>query len=226
MTRVVAVGDSALRLDFDERIALEVHVRVVAAASRLAAAALAGVRDVVPAYCSVTVYFDPLRVDRNRLRRALEEAGRVAPGDARPPRTVRVPVCYGGALGPDLEEVAAFGGLPAHEVVARHVGRPYRVFMIGFVPGFAYMGMVDERIAAPRRATPRTRVPAGSVGIAGIQTGVYPRETPGGWQIIGRTPSRVFEPARVDPNVFAVGDEVRFEAINRAVFDQLATEAG
>jgi KipI family sensor histidine kinase inhibitor len=121
-----------------------------------------------------------------------------------------VPVSYGGEFGPDLAEVAAFAGLSEAAVVALHIGVRYRVFMLGFLPGFAYMGRVDSRIAAPRKGTPRLRVPAGSVGIAGVQTGIYPRESPGGWQIIGRTTIPLFDPLTSPSALFAPGDTVRF----------------
>ena len=125
---------------------------------------------------------------------------------------MRIPVCYGGDLGPDLAGVASFAGMPEADVVRAHAAATYRVFMLGFVPGFAYLGIVDERIAMPRHSTPRVRVPLGSVGIAGVQTGVYPAETPGGWQLIGRTPVKPFDPSRADPFLMKAGDAVQFYA--------------
>jgi inhibitor of KinA len=133
---------------------------------------------------------------------------------------VRIPVCYDAELGPDLAAVASFAGVSEADVVRVHTGATYRVFMLGFVPGFAYLGTVDERIAMPRRAAPRVRVPAGSVGIAGAQTGVYPAETPGGWQLIGRTPLKPFDPLREDPFLMKSGDAVQFFAIDRAEYDR------
>jgi KipI family sensor histidine kinase inhibitor len=135
---------------------------------------------------------------------------------------VRIPVCYGAELGPDLASVASFAGMPEDEVVRVHSRATYRVFMLGFVPGFAYLGLVDERIAMPRQSTPRVRVPRGSVGIAGVQTGIYPAETPGGWQLIGRTPARPFDPARSEPFLMKAGDAVQFYSIERAEYDRLA----
>jgi inhibitor of KinA len=129
-------------------------------------------------------------------------------------------VCYGGDLGPDLESVAARAKLTADEVVRLHAGRTYRVFMLGFVAGFAYMGIVDDRIAVPRHSSPRVRVPLGSVGIAGVQTGIYPAETPGGWQLIGRTPVKPFDPSRAEPFLLKAGDAVEFYAIDRAQYDR------
>jgi inhibitor of KinA len=125
-----------------------------------------------------------------------------------------VPVCYAGEFGPDLAEVAAFAAVSEAEAVRLHTSRMYRVFMLGFVPGFAYMGIVDAHIAAPRLSTPRVRVPAGSVGIAGVQTGIYPVSTPGGWRIIGRTPLKPFDLSRREPALFKPGDAVQFYAID------------
>lgn len=219
--RIVPAGDSALIVEFEERIDPDVNARTIACAEAIQAASVAGVRDVVPTYRSVAVYFDPLRTDNDVLTACLErEAGQV-PTAALVARTpVRIPVCYGGDLGPDLSGVASFAGMPQVDVVRVHTGGTYRVFMLGFVPGFAYLGIVDERIAMPRHATPRVRVPVGSVGIAGVQTGVYSAETPGGWQLIGRTPVKPFDSARADPFLMKAGDTVQFYPIDRAEFDR------
>jgi inhibitor of KinA len=166
------------------------------------------------------VYFDPLHTDSEALTACLErEAARPALAASAPRPAVRIPVCYGGDLGPDLPAVAAFSGLRELEVVRRHAAETYRVFMLGFVPGFAYLGIVDQRIAMPRHATPRVRVPSGSVGIAGGQTGVYSADTPGGWQLIGRTPVKPFDPERAQPFLMKAGDAVQFYPIDRAEYD-------
>ncbi len=222
MTRLVHAGESALVIEFEARIAPEVNARAIAAAAHVRSRRLPGVRDVVPAYRSVTIYFDPLRADARRLEAVARAAGEAPAPDGEAGREVAIPVCYGGEFGPDLAEVARFARTDEAGVVARHSAGRYRVFMMGFVPGFAYMGVVNERIAASRRDTPRLRVPAGSVGIAGAQTGVYPCETPGGWQVIGRTPLTVFDASRDEPCLLAAGDTVRFEPIDRAAFDRLA----
>jgi inhibitor of KinA len=218
--RIVTAGDSALIVEFEERIDPAVNARAIALAESLQAAKIPGVRDVVPTYRSVAVFFDPLRTGYDALVDRLEANASTASPDAAAPREpIRVPVCYGGDLGPDLGAVAAFAGIAEDEVVALHTSATYRVFMLGFVPGFAYMGIVDQRIAAPRHSTPRVRVPIGSVGIAGVQTGIYPAETPGGWQLIGRTPIKPFDPLRAEPFLTKAGDAVRFHAIDRAAFD-------
>lgn len=221
--RIVPAGDSALIVEFEERIDPAINARAIALADLLQAAAIAGVRDVVPTYRSVAVFFDPLRTNYDTLLERIErDAGRPAPDAGRQAEPLRIPVCYGGDLGPDLGAVAAFGGISAEEVIALHASATYRVFMLGFVPGFAYMGIVDARIAAPRHSTPRVRVPAGSVGIAGVQTGIYPAETPGGWQLIGRTPIKPFDANRAQPFLMKAGDAVRFYAIDRAEYERFA----
>ena len=223
------LGDAALVLTFEERIDPVVNGRVVRMAEAVREAACTGVRDVVGSYTAVTVHFDPLRTNVDALAVRLERiAGEVsaAPADPKAPsRTVEIPVCYGGALGPDLNTVARFGGCSAAAVVARHAAPAYRVYMLGFLPGFAYLATVDPTIAAPRRDAPRLRVPAGSVGIAGGQTGVYPLPAPGGWQLIGRTPHRVYDPERAEPFLLRAGDAVRFVPISEVEYHAQAKRA-
>ena len=208
-------GDSALIVEFEERIDPEVNARTIALAESIQTAAISGVRDVVPTYRSVAVYFDPLHVDYNALIRCIEaEAAHPAAQRNKKRDPLRIPVCYGGEFGPDLGNVAAFAHMSESEVISVHTASTYRVFMLGFVPGFAYLGIVDRRIAMPRHSTPRVRVPLGTVGIAGVQTGVYPAETPGGWQLIGRTPLKPFDASRADPFLMKAGDAVQFYAID------------
>ena len=218
--RVVAAGDSAIVVEFEERIDPVVNARTIAFAEAIQAANLTGVRDVVPTYRSTAIYFDPLRTDSAALMACIErEAIRPGPPLSAGAAPVRIPVCYGGELGPDIEAVAAFAKAGEDEVVRLHTSAIYRVFMLGFVPGFAYLGIVDDRIAMARRSTPRVRVPLGSVGIAGVQTGIYPAETPGGWQLIGRTPLKPFDPSRASPFLMKAGDAVQFYPIDRREYD-------
>lgn len=209
-------SDTLLLVDFGQRIDPAVNARAIGLAQALAAANVPGVRDVVPAYCSVGVHFDPLLVDLPALEARISAEGQriTNSGAETSGATIEIPVHYGGAEGPDLALLAEHAGLSPDEVVRLHTGRAYRVYMLGFVPGFAYMGGVDPRIAAPRHRVPRERVLPGSVGIAGEQTGVYPIETPGGWQIIGRTAVRVFDAAREPACLLAPGDLVRFVAVD------------
>lgn len=221
--RIVPAGDSVVIVEFEDRIDPVVNARAIAVCERLQTAAISGIRDVVPTYRAVAVYYDPLRTDYDNLRARLEHEAGHAVGHVQNDREpVRVPVCYGDDLGPDLGAVAAFARMTEADVIRLHTSSTYRVFMLGFVPGFAYMGLVDARIAVPRHSTPRVRVPVGSVGIAGVQTGIYPAETPGGWQLIGRTPLKVFDASRDEPCLVRAGDAVQFFAIDRDEFRRWA----
>jgi KipI family sensor histidine kinase inhibitor len=207
-------GDSALLLQVGEpTIVPESNARAIAIARAIRQRAVPGVRDVVSTFRSVAVFFDPLSTDVASVAAVLHEAAG-ADLSEEPGRVVDVPVVYGGDTGPDLAEVAAFAGCTPEAVVERHAFKPYRVYMLGFLPGFPYMAHVDPTIAAPRHAQPRLRVAAGSVGIAGAQTGIYPRESPGGWQIIGRTSATLFDPTQTPPALFAPGDQVRFVPVD------------
>lgn len=209
--RIVTMGDSCVSLHFAAVVDEAVNARCIALAASVERLALPGVRDVVPTYNAVTVHFDALKIDGRVLS---AELGRLAaatpPALDRKVRTVEIPVRYGGASGPDLAEVAAFAKCSEAEVVRIHTEPSYRVYMLGFLPGFAYMGSVDRRIAMPRLETPRLRVRGGSVGIASEQTGIYPCDTPGGWRIIGRTPAKMFDAARAEPFLLKAGDRVKF----------------
>jgi KipI family sensor histidine kinase inhibitor len=218
--RITAAGDAALVLELPARVDVETSGRIVAIAAALRRQCGAVIRDAVVGYHTLTLYFDPLAVDSRWLEsQMLEVASDVQPGADAPGGTIEVPVCYGGVYGPDLAYVALQAGCSEQDVITLHTSREYRVFVVGFVPGFAYMGPVDERLALPRRSNPRTRVPAGSVGIAAGQTGIYPMETPGGWHLIGRTPVRPFDPARLEPVLFRPGDRVTFRAISPGEFE-------
>lgn len=207
--RAAPLGDQALLLVFGDRIDAGAHERVMAAARAIRDATPDGIRELVPAYTTLGVWFDPSRREHGELG---EELVRLVSGlpatDAVEPGTEHViPVRYDG---PDLAEVAEHTGLSLAEVIARHSRRAYVVRLLGFVPGFAYLGELDPSLALPRRTPPRQRVPAGSVAIAGEQTAVYPLDTPGGWHLIGRTDLVLFDPRRDRPALLAVGDRVRF----------------
>lgn len=209
--RIVTIGDSCLSIVFDETIEPAINARCIAIARLLESRMAAALRDVVPTYNAVTVHFDPLHTDRNSVERELRRLAADESAVSEPePARVEIGVTYGGESGPDLTAVAAFGGCSEQDVVRLHTSIVYRVYMIGFLPGFAYMGSVNPRIAMPRLETPRTRVAEGSVGIAGIQTGIYPCVTPGGWRIIGRTRTKMFDPSRADPFLLKAGDRVKF----------------
>ncbi len=214
------VGDAALVVNsVRQEIDPTVSGRVLRLAEEIRRRGMAGMRDVVESYCAVTVHFDPLRTDvdglLSELSYAVEEEGRLSetakdtPQNI--PRLVTVPVRYGGRDGPDLTAVAQRVGCSESDVIDLHASKTYRVYMLGFLPGFAYMGLLSPRLALSRRDQPRVDVPSGSVGIAGRQTGVYPMTAPGGWHLIGRANVRPFDMRREDPFLFRTGDTVRFE---------------
>lgn len=229
------LAEDAMLLRFGEGIDPATNARVHAAARALRDARLPGVIDVAPAYATLLLRFDPLtwssdgaQAPHERLfmaaKKLLIEATAEFPGAGTSaiPRAVDIPVCYGGEFGPDLDAVAAQVRIAPDEVVARHVGAEYSVAMLGFAPGFPYLLGLDPTLHLPRRATPRTRVAAGSVAIGGAQTGIYPRELPGGWHLLGRTPLTLFDPNREQPCSLAPGDRVRFRAIDAVEFARLA----
>jgi KipI family sensor histidine kinase inhibitor len=223
-------GDAALLVELGERLSPDIARRVRALDAAVAASRLPGLRERIPGYTTLLCEYDPLTADARQLAAHLAELRRAVLADGgalaapAPGRTVRIPVAYGGEYGPDLAEVAALHALSEAEVVDRHAGGRYLVYFLGFSPGFAYMGEVDAAIATPRRAPPRTSVPAGSVAMAAAMTGVYPASTPGGWRILGRTPFAVYDPARTEPALFRQGDEVIFEPISPAAFAELAAD--
>ncbi|GAB7387937.1 5-oxoprolinase subunit B [Bacillaceae bacterium] len=240
------LGDSAIIVKFGEQIDRDTHRRVKTLADFLEKHPFPGLVEYVPAFTTVAVFYDPIEVRRRwkeigeagcslenprspyeivrsvlqRILSGLEETK----GDT--PRTIEIPVCYGGDFGPDLEFVAAHNHLRPEEVIEIHAGGEYLVHMIGFMPGFPYLGGLSERISAPRRPTPRLSIPAGSVGIAGRQTGVYPMESPGGWQLIGRTPLPLFRPDENPPSLLQTGDIVRFKPISREEYEAYKERAG
>lgn len=210
--------------EFGDRLDLDTNRALQALAVALRAQALPWVRDVVPALCGIAVHFDPyhpglppqvLEAFEALLHTAFKSAGKYEDSG----RTVDVPVCYDPAFGLDLEEISGKTSIPVAEIAKRHAKTPHHVLMVGFSPGQPYIGGLDPKLSVPRRATPRTRMPAGSVAIANAQTAVYPYETPGGWSIVGRTPLRVFDPARDPPSLFAPGDRVRFLPITRREYE-------
>jgi inhibitor of KinA len=179
-------------------------------------------RNLQPAYCSLLVTFDFLQIDHAEVEAAMREfASHLAEARLPAARLIEIPVCYGGEFGPDLQEVAALHSLPEQGIVELHSSRTYHAYFLGFAPGFAYLGDLADEIAAPRLSSPRKIVPAGSVGIAGKQTAVYPFATPGGWRLIGRTPLRVFTAERTPMEMIAIGDEVRFRSISAEEFRAL-----
>ena len=229
--QITPMGDNALIVELGDAISESTHRRVQAAWRALAAAPLPGVSEAVPAYTTVTLFYDPALVVRAgapaeeivtwlgaRVRERLKDPPKSAKTK---PRTVEVPVGYGGDFGPDLARVAAQAKLSPEDVVKRHAKAEYRVHLIGFAPGFPYLGGLPKELVTPRHPKPRMAVPAGSVGIGGKQTGIYPQVTPGGWNLIGRTPLRLFRPEEDPPVLLQAGDIVKFRPVSAEEFEKL-----
>lgn len=212
-------SDQSLLVYFGEQVTREAHERVRRFVRLSELEPLNGVRNLHPAYCSVLVKFDPLKLRHENLeehlRGYLERMEKVALPE---PRDVEIPVCYGGEFGPDLDDVAKLHDLAPERVVELHAAGQYIVYFLGFVPGFAYLGELASELVTPRLTSPRKSVPAGSVGIAANHTGVYPVSTPGGWRLLGRTPARMFRSEREEMSLLSIGDRVRFAPISREQF--------
>lgn len=232
---IESLAEDALLLRFGDGIDVATNARVHVAARALRDANLEGISDIAPAYATLLLRFDPLAWEGDTLPDLITKAlgpglcrGDEPGGDSRVTaarKTVEIPVRYGGECGPDLDAIAENARASRDEVIACHVAAAYTVAMLGFAPGFPYLLGLDAALRVPRRANPRTRVPAGSVAIGGSQTGIYPRELPGGWQLIGRTPLVLFDPERDPPCLLAPGDRVRFRAIDANEFARLAERA-
>ena len=225
--RLLASGDTALVVEFGETVDRQINAQVLALAERVEAAHIAGIVETVPTFRSLMIHYDPTRLLGRDLRAHVErllvglEAIELSGDDW------VLPTCYeGGDLAPDLEDVARTTGLDPAEVVALHSGTTYRVYCLGFLPGYPYMGDTPARLLLPRRETPRVRVPMGSVCIAVGLTGVYSLDSPGGWHLIARTPIRLFDLRRSRPVLLKPGDRVRFAPVSREVFDDLEVKAG
>lgn len=223
--RIEPLGDSALLVHVVETFEVEQSLDAVLRATRqLEAARMRGVVDLVPSYTTIGVFFDPAATATfDEFRTTIESALQTPLEPARPradgETVIEVPVCYEGEFAPDLKDVARHAVLSPDEVVRRHAEAAYRVSCVGFTPGFGYLSGLPSELATPRRASPRKEVPTGAVAIGGTQTGIYPRKSPGGWNIIGRTPVRLFDLDRNPPALFHTGDRVRFRKISRAEFD-------
>lgn len=219
---IESLGEAALVLRFGNAIDEAVSQRVLGAWRALERAAIPGVNELIPAYATLTVCFDPMRHDAAALAARLQSLLRgIGAPDPMKGRRVELPVCYEGEHAPDIEELAQHAGLSVAEVVRRHSETDYRVFFLGFSPGFPYLGGLDPALAMPRRDTPRLAVPPGSVAIGGAQTGVYPQRSPGGWRLIGRTPVRLFDPSREPACLLSPGDRLRFVPVTAAEFARL-----
>lgn len=224
--RLLDCGDRALTVELGQAVDPAVNAKVIALDRALCGAGRPGLVETIPTYRSLLIVYDSDLLPRTDLATLIAEHWPPREESAGGTRRWRVPVHYGGEHGVDLESLAAAAGLTPDEVVDLHAGRDYRVYMVGFAPGFAYLGGLDPRLHVSRRTDPRPKIPAGSVSIGGNQTGVSPPlELPSGWQLIGRTPVRSYDPARAEPFLFAAGDLIRFEPIDRTAFDAMSEAA-
>jgi inhibitor of KinA len=231
--RIYPSGDHAITIELGERIDVAINQQVIGLQQRLLSLKMGFIKDIIPSYHTVTIVYDPLLVKKTAahatvyaqmedwlLQQATHHSSAIASN-----RQISIPVCYDPSMGWDLHSMAAAHGLSTEALIGLHTAISYRVYLIGFLPGFAYMGSVDQKIATPRKTSPRTLVPAGSVGIAGEQTGIYPFDSPGGWQLIGRTPWRLFDVHNETPCLLQAGDEVKFYPIDIDTFNQLSHHA-
>ena len=223
-----SLGDSAAVLDFGNIIDKNINEHVLRLFHHFKKKKHTAILDIVPAYSSLSFFYDVVEIKRTinnetafeAIEKYIEqELQNISENTITEKRSVRIPVCYSETFAPDLALIASEKNIPVEEIIRLHVSTRYKVYMIGFLPGFPYMGTVDERIAFPRKTAPRAVVPAGSVGIAGRQTGIYPLQSPGGWQIIGRTPIKLFDKTKENPVYLEPGDEVEFYSITEDEFE-------
>lgn len=221
--RFLTTGDTSLCVEFGNEISPTLNTKIRAFNIALSGSGIPGIVETVPTYRSLMIHYDPEVIRYapllDRLRSLLDQLDRVS---VPPSEVLEIPVLYGGDVGPDLDFVARHNSKTPEEVVKIHTSAEYLIYMLGFTPGFTYLGGMSQEIAAPRLKNPRVKIPAGSVGIAGSQTGVYPIDSPGGWQLIGRTPVRMYDPEREPPILPQAGQYIRFYPIDRAEFDRIS----
>lgn len=209
--KIHTAGDSSLLIEFEQKISPEINAQITAVVRLIKAQQIEGVKDMIPAFASLLINYDPRVISYAGLKSRLEKLLKLEiAGEASSARIFEIPVCYGGEYGPDLQNIADHAGMTPEEVIRIHSSEDYLIYMLGFLPGFSYLGGLDERIHTPRLANPRIRIPAGSVGIGGSQTGIYPLDSPGGWQLLGMTPVKTYDPEREVPILFEAGDFIRF----------------
>lgn len=217
-------GDHNLTVEFENEISEAVNKKVIQFCQAVEMSSIEGIRELVPSFRAVLIDYDPETVDYQALAEKLDETAKAAEDMPMPePKIVEIPVCYGGEFGMDLDFVAEHSGLSKEEVIQLHSGQNYYVYMLGFVAGFPYLGGMDKRLKTPRLETPRLKIPAGSVGIADEQTGVYPLQSPGGWQIIGRTPLPLWDREKNEA-LLSAGNYVRFKPISKEEYEEMSVE--
>ena len=222
-TKILTAGDSSVLIQFGNTIDPEINYRISATVQMMREQHIIGVTDIIPAFCSLLINYDPRVISFAEIKERMEGILKMEiKAGAKRKKVYEIPVCYGGEYGPDLQFVARHAGLRTDEVIRLHSAPSYLIYMMGFMPGFTYLGGLDERLHTPRLSAPRVRIPAGSVGIGGEQTGIYPMESPGGWQLIGRTPLCLFAPGRALP--YAAGDSIHFVPVDEREFARIAAQ--
>ena len=217
--RIAAAGDSSLLIEFGNEINEEINRRITTIVQLMKDQQIEGVVDMIPAFCSLLINYDPRIISFEKMQKRMEALAKMdLKGGTQRKRVFESPVCYGGQYGPDMETITAHSGLTEREVIEIHSSRDYLIYMLGFLPGFCYLGGLDERIHTPRLANPRLKISAGSVGIGGSQTGIYPMDSPGGWQLMGMTPVKTYDPERKNPILVEAGDYIRFIPVEEAEF--------
>ncbi|MCI6004051.1 MAG: 5-oxoprolinase subunit PxpB [Blautia sp.] len=220
--RILTAGDSSLLVEFGNEISPAINKKITTTLNLMREQHIEGVVDVIPAFCSLLINYDPRVISyeelKDRMMGLVKMEGQT--GQDRK-RIFEIPVCYGGEYGPDIASIAAHAGLSEEEVIRIHSSRDYLIYMLGFLPGFCYLGGLDERIHTPRLANPRIKINAGSVGIGGSQTGIYPLDSPGGWQLMGMTPVRTYDPGREVPILLEAGDYIRFVPVDEAEYKRI-----
>jgi KipI family sensor histidine kinase inhibitor len=220
--RILTEGDSSLLVEFGKEISPDINQKITAVVQLLKEQHIEGVVDLIPAFCSLLINYDPRVISYDEIRERVQGIIKLdARAGAQRKRIYEIPVCYGGEYGPDIANIATHAGLTEEEVIRIHSSRDYLIYMLGFLPGFCYLGGLDERIHTPRLANPRLKINAGSVGIGGSQTGIYPLDSPGGWQLMGMTPVKTYDPQRETPILVEAGDYIRFVPIDEAEFKRI-----
>ena len=217
--KILTAGDSSLLIEFGNEISPEINQKIKTTVQLMKEQHIEGVVDIIPAFCSLLINYDPRVIGYEELRNRMKALVKVeVKAEAGVKRVFEIPVCYGGEYGPDIENIAEHAGLSVDEVIEIHSSRDYLIYMLGFLPGFTYLGGLDERIHTPRLANPRLKINAGSVGIGGSQTGIYPLDSPGGWQLMGMTPVKTYDPERNVPILVEAGDYIRFVPVDEEEF--------
>lgn len=220
--KFLTAGDSAILIEFGNDISPEINRKITATVSLLKEQQIEGVVDLIPAFCSLLVSYDLRIVSYEMMEERLRQLVKVdVKSEVGERKVIEIPVCYGGEYGPDIAMVAEHAGMTETEVIALHSSKDYLIYMIGFLPGFSYLGGLDERLNTPRLANPRIKINAGSVGIGGSQTGIYPLDSPGGWQLIGMTPVKTYDAERTIPILYEAGDYIRFVPIDEEEFKRI-----